>query len=204
MWCYRGIPRIRRVWLGKYCRILMSIFDDKTSTLKGTLVKPPYLVLLIGPVAFVKYWLSYCEEALLLSFWETGNEWHFFSASFSSTNLNASCSGTVVLNINPFYTHIRTSHTSHTYAHTPYTHTHTMHTYTSIIYQHHTHPPPHTILINEFINLTVAHCYNLSSVQFLALTTAPSPLVPFSQESILECKGVRILTVNMLSTVRKK
>lgn len=101
------------------------------------------------------------------------------------------------------HTHTHITYTTHICTHTihiPCTHTQASYT----IYQHHTHPHTHTILINEFINLTVAHCYNLSSVQFLALTTTPSPLVPFSQESILECKGVRILTVNMLSTVKKK
>ena len=102
----------------------------------------------------------------------------------------------------------------HTHTHIAYTThicTHTIHTYAyhAHIHKHHipytntTHIPTHTILIDEFINLTVAHCCNLSSVQFLALTTIPSPLVPFSQESILECKGVRILTVNLLSIVRK-
>ena len=105
-----------------------------------------YLILLISPAVFVKYWLNYYEEALLLSFGETDNEWHFFSAVFSFTNLNAYCSGTVILNINPFYTHMYTSHIPHTRTHTihPYIH----HTH---IHMHHT-PQTNTHTITFFLS----------------------------------------------------
>lgn len=112
-----------------------------------------YLILLISPAVFVKYWLNYYEEALLLSFGETDNEGHFFSAVFSFTNLNAYCSGTVILNINPFYTHMYTSHIPHTRTHTIHIHTYTIHTYTCTI----RHRPTHTQLLFSSHHF-IEHC----------------------------------------------
>lgn len=194
----RGIPRIRR-----FCRKILQ--DAEHRWWQNTYpwrcpVKLTTSCSFNRPRSLCKALAQLLWEDTFTILWEIYNEWHFFSALFLSQIWTlATMAQLFWASIPSTHTYTHHMHPTHT-THTP-THTHPhIHTYT---YIHQTH----TILIKEFINLTVAHCCNLTYAQFLALT-----IYTFSSFSSLTrkhirlqgCKGVRILTLNLLFFRRKK
>ena len=111
-----------------------------------------YLILLISPAVFVKYWLNYYEEALLLSLGrQTMNG--IFSQPYFPSQIWMLIAAALLFLTSILSTHTCTHHIYHTHVPTPSIHTYTIHTYTCTIH----HRPTHTQLLFSSHHF-IEHC----------------------------------------------